>query len=77
MVHPHHTAVATPYENMNTSISLNIDFAATPITGTVEDVHGRIHEFVGWLGLSDVLLRLGAQHTGTTANGALSEGRKT
>lgn len=51
-----------------TSLTLKIDFAATPITGTLQDDHGRQHEFVGWLGLSDALRKIGAHET-TTRDG--------
>jgi hypothetical protein len=49
---------------MITSLSLTIDVAAEPVTGTLTDDHGQRHEFVGWLGLSDALSRIGTQHTG-------------
>jgi hypothetical protein len=52
-----------PQRNMITSLTLNIDFAATPITGTLQDEHGRQHEFVGWLGLSDLLRRIGDEQS--------------
>ena len=41
------------------SLSLLIDFTATPIRGTLQDDGGRQYEFVGWLGLSDRLRLIG------------------
>jgi hypothetical protein len=61
---------------MMTSLSLKIDFTATPITGTLEDEDGHKHEFIGWLGLSDVLLRIG-DHTEEPATRAHRDGPQT
>jgi len=44
-----------------TSLSLQIDFTTTPISGTLQDDGGRHYEFVGWLGLSDRLRRIAEQ----------------
>jgi hypothetical protein len=57
-----------------TSLLLKIDFAATPVTGTRQDEDGRQHEFVGWLGMSDVLRRIGAQVSPRPALNALGDG---
>ena len=42
-----------------TRLLLDIDFATEPISGTLEKEDGAPHEFVGWLGLSELLGRLG------------------
>ena len=54
-----------------TSLLLKIDFNATPVTGTLEDDHGRRHDFTGWLGLSDALRRIGTDETARPAVGVL------
>jgi hypothetical protein len=59
---------------MMTSLSLKIDLTTTPITGTLEDDHGHKQEFVGWLGLSDALLRIGADQTQERAIGVHRDG---
>ena len=42
-----------------TRLRLDIDFSTEPISGTLEEEDGARHEFVGWLGLSELLGRLG------------------
>ena len=42
-----------------TRLLLDIDFATEPLSGTLEKEDGARHEFVGWLGLSELVGRLG------------------
>jgi hypothetical protein len=40
-------------------LSLDIDFAASPMEGTLREENGDEHRFVDWLGLAEVLGRIG------------------
>jgi hypothetical protein len=51
--------VAAVIKTAMTRLLLDIDFATEPISGTLEKEDGAPHEFVGWLGLSELLGRLG------------------
>ena len=42
-----------------TRVLLDIDFSTEPISGTLESEDGAQHQFVGWLGLSELLWRIG------------------
>jgi hypothetical protein len=60
-----------------TRLILDIDFTSQPVRGTLGEKDGPRHRFVGWIGLSELLGRLGRidQHRrvggGTAPSGAV------